>query len=948
MSANGRLMRADGRWVRRALFPCAIRHPKSAIAASPSAIRRPPFLVVLSVVGSFLLAGPGTARGAVVINEFMAANQHAVRDPAGDGDDWIELHNDGGVPVDVGGFYLTDDLGNITKWRFPTDQPSLTTIPARGYLVVWADQEPGEGPLHANFQLRAQGEQIALYSASKVLMDSVTFGAQETDKSCGRLPDGMGNWQTLGHPSPGKPNDTVPPEVVINEILYHPYHQPNEPEDTRLEYIELYNPLAQAVRLAGWRLTRGVDFVFPEVTLSAGAYLAVAADVATFQAAHPGVANVVGGWVGQLSDSGETIELADETGLVIDRVPYADEGDWSVRFLGPDDRGHRGWEWSDQTDGAGGSLELINPDLPNECGQNWAASLSLGGTPGRVNAAAANDIAPLIVDVGHSPLIPRPADRVTVKARIVDEQADGLAVQLHYRVDTSTYEGAGVYPQYQADDYTNVTMFDDGAHGDGEAGDGVYGVQLPAQPHGTIVEFFLEAKDGHGHTRTWPAPSVTGNGPQQVTNLLYQVDQTFDATKWAPGRQPVYYLIMTEMERGRLAYIGSHSAVSGPDAQMNGTFISFEATGMELRYTVAIRNRGHGTRNGPPNNFHVSFGHHQPWKDRFALNFNCRYTHAQIAGSAIFRAAGFVAAQAVPAQLRVNGANLAYPGSPMFGVYVRLDALDDYFTRQYFPQDPDGNLYVCFRTDSTNIEADLRYEGPDPDTYRNRYFKASNASVADWSDLLHLVDVLNNAPEATYLQDVGRVINLAHWLRYIALDSLLVNYETGLNRGIGDDYFLYRGVADPRFVLIPHDLDTILDQGNDHGSVNQSIFSVVRGVGSADGVDGLKRLFDHPEVVRLYQQAMADLIDEFFRPEVLDPLLDDVLGGFTPPERIAAMKQFARQRTAAVLAQLPQGPTVKSGPPSVQASAAADSVPGVHHGPAHETVAAVEPGAGLQ
>jgi len=28
--------------------------------------------------------------------------------------------------------------------------------------------------------------------------------------------------------------------------------------------------------------------------------------------------------------------------------------------------------------------------------------------------------------------------------------------------------------------------------------------------------------------------------------------------------------------------------------------------------------------------------------------------------------------------------------------------------------------------------------------------------------------------------------------------------------GIGDDYYLYRGVADPRFVLIPHDLDTIL------------------------------------------------------------------------------------------------------------------------------------------
>jgi hypothetical protein len=872
---------------------------------------------VLSLVVSSLLAGLGAAKPTVVLNEFMAGNQHAVRDPAGDADDWIEIYNYGSAPVDVGGFYLTDDFGNTTKWRFPTDKPSLTTIPGRGFLIVWADQETGEGPLHANFQLSAAGEQIGLYSAPQALVDSVTFGAQEPDKSYGRLPDGTGNWQVLSYPSPGKPNNTVPAEVVINEILYHPYHKTNEPENTGQEFIELYNAGTRAVRLAGWRLTRGVDFTFPDTTLDAGAYLAVAADVATFKVGHAGITNVIGGWIGQLSDSGETIELADDTGLVIDRVPYADEGDWSMRFLGPDDRGHRGWEWSDQTDGVGASLELIDPDLPNEYGQNWAASLSIGGTPGRVNAAATNDAAPLIVDVTHAPVIPKPADRVTVKARIIDEQADGITARLHYRVDESRYESANVYPQYQADDYTAVTMLDDGAHGDGKAGDGVYGVQLPAQPHGTIVEFFVEAKDKQGNVRTWPAPSVMDNGPQQVTNLLYQVDQTFDATKWGPGSQPLYFLIMTEMERGRLAYIGSHSALSGPDAQMNGTFISVEGGAVELRYTVAIRNRGHGTRNGPPNNFHVSFGHGQPWKGRFALNFNCRYTHAQIAGSAIFHMAGFVAAYAVPAQLRVNGVNLAYSGSPMFGVYARLDALDDYFTEQYFPHDPGGNIYMCFRTDNTNIEADLRDEGTNPNTYRNRYFKGSNASEDDWSDLLRLVDVLNNAPEAAYLEDVGKVINLSQWLRYIALDSLLMNYETGLNRGIGDDYFMYRGVEDPRFVLIPHDLDTVLNEGNDHGSINQSILSIVRGVGSANGVDGLKRLFNHAEVVRLYQQAMADLLDEFFQPEVLDPLLDDVLSGFTPPDRIEAMKQFVRQRIAAVRTQLPENLTVKSDLPLV-------------------------------
>ena len=236
-----------------------------------------------------------------------------------------------------------------------------------------------------------------------------------------------------------------------------------------------------------------------------------------------------------------------------------------------------------------------------------------------------------------------------------------------------------------------------------------------------------------------------------------------------------------------------------------------------------------------------------------------------------------------PRALRINGANLAPTGSPMYGVYARLDAVDSFLAKQHFPDDPDGNLYTCFRD---NGEAELRYVGTNPNSYRPSYFKGSNASQDDWSDLIHMVDVLNNAPEATYFRDVSKVINVPQWLRYIALDSLLLNYETGLNRGIGDDYFMYRGVTDPRFVLFPHDLDTILDQGNEHGSINQSIFSVVRGVGGYNGVDGLKRLFNRPEVIPLYYQTMLDLIDGFFNAETLDPLLDRVIGGFTPPDRV--------------------------------------------------------------
>ena len=117
-----------------------------------------------------------------------------------------------------------------------------------------------------------------------------------------------------------------------------------------------------------------------------------------------------------------------------------------------------------------------------------------------------------------------------------------------------------MYPTYNAASYTVVPMFDDGAHGDGLASDGVYAGQIPAMPNKTIVEFFVQASDTTGLSRTWPAAAVDQQlSAQQVTNLLYQVDDAFDpAAAWTAGKQPIYYLIMTEMERGRLADIGNN------------------------------------------------------------------------------------------------------------------------------------------------------------------------------------------------------------------------------------------------------------------------------------------------------------------------------------------------------------------------------------------------------
>ncbi|MHC4425795.1 MAG: chitobiase/beta-hexosaminidase C-terminal domain-containing protein, partial [Planctomycetota bacterium] len=143
----------------------------------------------------------------LAINEVMASNSSSIKDPQGEYDDWVEIYNCGIDAVDIGGMYLTDDLSVPTKWHIPGNSPAATTIPAGGYLLIWADNDTTDVGLHANFKLSAGGEEIGLFDRDGVtLIDSITFPDQTTDISYGRYPDADDDRRFFGFPSPATEN----------------------------------------------------------------------------------------------------------------------------------------------------------------------------------------------------------------------------------------------------------------------------------------------------------------------------------------------------------------------------------------------------------------------------------------------------------------------------------------------------------------------------------------------------------------------------------------------------------------------------------------------------------------------------------------------------------------------------------------------------------------------
>jgi hypothetical protein len=150
--------------------------------------------------------------------------------------------------------------------------------------------------------------------------------------------------------------------VVFNEIMYHP--AAGAPE-----WIELYNQMGIDIDLSGWSLDGAVEYTFVDGTLiRAGSYLVVASQPELLWARGIPAWQVIGPFTGKLDNDGETIRLMNNSGRLLNRVRYGNDGDWPAAPRG-----------------TGVSLARIDPMRGTDDPANWTWSDQVGGTPGAAN-----------------------------------------------------------------------------------------------------------------------------------------------------------------------------------------------------------------------------------------------------------------------------------------------------------------------------------------------------------------------------------------------------------------------------------------------------------------------------------------------------------------------------------------------------------------------------------
>lgn len=702
-------------------------------------------------------------------------------------------------------------------------------------------------------------------------------------------------------------------DIVINEILFRP--GTTFPENPLREYVELYNRGTTSVNIGGWQFTSGISYTIPAGrVLAPNSYLVVASNVAAFQANFPAVTNVIGGWTGTLSNSAEKIELSNALGVVQDEVTYASEGDWAQRIR---ETTFNGWDWSPATKGNGMSLELRNPNVSNDNGQNWQPSAVAGGTPGAVNAAFTTNVAPIIHGVKHSPAVPKSTDTVVISCELNDELAfTALTATVYYRNATTTSPGP----------FTPLPMSSDG--------NGGWFAPIPALPNLSIVEFYVSASDGT-LTRTWPAPTSEG----QNANCQYQVDNETPSTT-----ADMYRMVLTATENAAFNTVSTSS-----DRQFNQTLIITRGTENTIRYRADMRIRGNSSRTYQfkPLRLHV------PVDDDLdgVSSFNCnpKASYLQFFGMRLFQAAGMRATDAIPIELRRNGveSSTSSGSTPDFGMWVRVEDVGGEMVDSKWPLTNGGGVYKKGRNDY--YWRSSQAAPSNPDSVLDGWTKQNASAANDWSDLRSFFSVwmaacaphfpgsaandvaasggaqlTGNGTWNSTIFSAAEVANLEtvsdfdQWARWFALMTILQDNETNISNGQDDDYAVYfepkviNGTPRIRMQLIPHDLDTIFGLGdnalvyNDRGlfdmTENSYVFRPLLPLFGTSTVTG------YTDFRTKYFDALRELLGTIFNTDTtanpnppFNVMIDNELGNWAPAATRTTIKTFMNNRRTYLL-----------------------------------------------
>ncbi len=298
--------------------------------------------------------------------------------------DAVEIFNPEATIANIGGWYLSDDLINPKKYRFPDN----TTIPAGGYLVVYeTDFNAGPTP----FAFSQNGDEAVLSSADAVgnltgYTEFVKFGASEPGVSFGRYTNSESPVRKffLAQKTPTFGAANAGPKVgpiIITEVQYYP-------AANGVEFVEFQNisnlpvPLFDPENPANTWQVKGANYLLPAgITLQPGQFLLVSGNSpAAFRSTYALPDNVL--VCGPFNPDGDLDNVGEKITLQKPGTPYMEtSGVLTIPYIDIEQVTYAN-SWYG-TAGTGRSLERVLMYKYGDDKSIWRSSSASGGNPAK-------------------------------------------------------------------------------------------------------------------------------------------------------------------------------------------------------------------------------------------------------------------------------------------------------------------------------------------------------------------------------------------------------------------------------------------------------------------------------------------------------------------------------------------------------------------------------------
>ncbi|HEX2973984.1 MAG TPA: lamin tail domain-containing protein, partial [Tepidisphaeraceae bacterium] len=786
-----------------------------------------------------------------IISEFMALNTKGLMDQDGDYSDWIEIHNPGDTAINLDGWYLTDTVDTLAKWRLPA-----VTLDANGYLVVFAsgkDRAVVGQELHTDFKLSGDGEYLGLVKPDGTTVVSSfdpAFLPQENNISYGISQGSATEVTFLTQGTQGKAllpsSGALPDFTSINaDETGWTSGAMGVGFDNNSDYLSLIG--LNTKTMPGFGTTASVlirvPFTVDDPSKLGGLKLRMKYE---------------DGFVAYLNGQRVASDNAPDTLAWNSRtVNGVNRDEWqAVRWTEFDISNYldklvpgknvlaiQGLNSSTSSSDLVIVPELVGVKLAE--GTEQAGYLTTP-TPGRANMSQVLNLGPLISEVTHSPSTPNStntvydADDLIVTAKVAAWKNPVNTVTLKYRV------------MYRSE--MSLSMLDDGQHGDGAAGDGVYGAIIPASASsaGEMVRYYVVATDSEDQMSRAPLFASPTGSPEYFGTVIADPSVT--------SQLPIFQW-----------FVENPSAATTD----NGTKASVYYLG-QFYDNVHVRIRG-GTARGwekPHFKFDFNAGYHfqydvnQPRVEEFNLNsiYSDKSAMRTILSWETYRDAGSPYCTAFPMRIQQNG--------DFYSVAIFVEQPDeDYLVRQ--GMDPDGAMYklttdvpgASFSSDPNWVVSQFEKRLGDPD---------------DKSDLLSLVNAIGYGQRLTgdtreqYLRqylfdnfDVAQAIN--SW----AVNTIIHDTDDAQK-----NYYLYRDPSTGLWRMLPWDKDLTFGRNFDGGAVlNDNLWAAhdpqshpLFGDSEHPKIDGshawnaiIDALLDVPEIKEMYLRRLRELMDQFLQ-----------------------------------------------------------------------------------